>query len=127
HNLQYLDLVRGALERLSREIDFRLRIVSSEAWDDAPVRAELVAWSESAAREALLTSTVGLAPLTDSEFTRGKCALRAIQYGGHALPTVASPVGITDRVVLNGRTGVLARSQREWVDALRLLLTDTPR
>jgi glycosyltransferase involved in cell wall biosynthesis len=50
--------------------------------------------------------------------------MRAIQYGGHALPAVATPVGITDRVVSDRETGYLPRSDAEWLTALRLLVTD---
>jgi glycosyltransferase involved in cell wall biosynthesis len=123
-NLQHLELVRSAFEQLQREAPFRLRIVSSRTWLGGPLPVEFVEWSPEAARDALMTASVGLAPLTDDRWTRGKCAFRAIQYGGHALPTVASPVGITHRVVLHGRTGFLARKPMDWVDSLRLLIWD---
>jgi hypothetical protein len=124
-NLQYLSLLRRPLEQLRREIEFRLLIVSSRPLEDPPLECEFVPWSEIAAHTALLSSSVGLAPLTDNPWTRGKCALRAIQYGGHALPAVASPVGITDRIVLHGTTGYLAASEREWLDSIRSLLLDS--
>jgi glycosyltransferase involved in cell wall biosynthesis len=122
-NMHHLEIVRPALERLRDELDFSLRIVSSKGWVETPIPVEFVAWSEEASRAALLSSTVGIAPLDDEPWTRGKCALRSIQYGGHALPTVASPVGITDQVVRHGQTGYLARTTSEWLDALRSLLT----
>jgi glycosyltransferase involved in cell wall biosynthesis len=123
-NLQYLELVRRPLQRLAREIDFRLRIVSSRTWESSPLPTEFVPWSAEAARDALLSSSVGVAPLTDDPWTRGKCAFRSIQYGGHALPAVASPIGITDHVVLQGKTGFLARTGHDWLEALRTLLKD---
>ena len=123
-NLQHLALTGDALRSLARELDFRLRIISSATWEDAPVPVELVRWSPEAGRAGLLTASVGLAPLTDEPWTRGKCAFRSIQYGGHGLPTIASPVGITPRVVLHGRTGYLARTRTDWEQALRALLTD---
>lgn len=121
-NMQFLEIVRRALERLREDLHFVLRIVSSKEWSNAPFPVEFVRWSEGASRGALLSSTVGIAPLCDDPWTRGKCALRSIQYGGHALPTVASPVGITERVVLHGKTGYLATTEEEWMDALRILL-----
>jgi glycosyltransferase involved in cell wall biosynthesis len=123
-NLQHMALARDALAALARDLDFRLRIIASATWKDSPVPVEFVPWSPEALREGLLTASVGLAPLTDDLWTRGKCAFRAIQYAGHALPTVASPVGITDRVVLHGKTGYLASSCEEWEKALRALLTN---
>jgi glycosyltransferase involved in cell wall biosynthesis len=122
-NLQHLELIRGPLKLLARECDFRLRIVSSDSWNDSPLPVDFVPWSSDAARAALLSSSVGLAPLTEDPWTRGKCAFRAIQYGGHALPTVASPIGITHQVVLNRKTGFLARTTEEWTESLRQLLS----
>jgi glycosyltransferase involved in cell wall biosynthesis len=122
-NLQYLALVRDPIVRIAEEFEFRLRVVSSAPWPTSPCPVEFVMWSPEAAREALLSSSLGIAPLTDDPWTRGKCALRAIQYGGHALPTVASPVGITDEVVLHGSTGFLARTAQDWVDAVRTILS----
>ena len=75
-NLQHLELVRRAFETLGSELDFRLRIVSSRTWETAPVPVEFVEWSPEASRDALLTASVGLAPLNDDPWSRGKCALR---------------------------------------------------
>jgi hypothetical protein len=122
-NLQYLQLVREPLRRLAAELSFRLRIVSTATWEDAPVPVEFVPFSESAASQALLDATVGISPLTDQPWTRGKCAMRVIQYGGHALPAIASPVGITDKVIIEGVTGLLASTEEEWLHALRQLVS----
>jgi hypothetical protein len=126
-NQQYLRLITAPLVRLSEEADFVLRIVTSAPWAEAPMPVDHVSYSEEAARIALLESTVGLAPLTDDPWTRGKCAMRAIQYGGSGLPCVASPVGITDEVVIHGETGLLARTEDDWLEGLRLLLSDPGR
>lgn len=122
-NRQYLEVVRKPLTRLAREAEFKLRVVCSKTWDDAPVDVEFVPWSQEAERTALLTSTVGLAPVTDDPFSRGKCQYRSLLFGGHALPTVASPVGIMDRIIVHGETGYLAGSDDEWLDALRTCVT----
>jgi len=117
-NMQYLELVKRPLKRLASVAEFSLRIVGQRPWTESPINCEFVKWSPDAQREAFMSSTVGLAPLTDEPWTRGKCALRSIAYGGHALPVVASPVGITDQVVLHGKTGFLARSEDDWFRAL---------
>lgn len=126
-NLQYLELIRAPLGQVARETGAKLRVVSGATWRDAPLEVDFVPYSEEAARHALLTATVGLSPLTDDPWTRGKCALRVIQYGGNALPAVATPVGITDRVVTHGETGFLASGPDDWVWAMRTLLNDRTR
>jgi glycosyltransferase involved in cell wall biosynthesis len=123
-NLQYLELVRRPLAEVAAEIPFTLCIASSRTWEDAPVPIEFVQWTLEAARAAMLRATVGLAPLTDDSWTRGKCVFRSIQYGGHGLPVIASPVGVTDQVVRHGETGFLARTEAEWAESLRRVLSD---
>jgi glycosyltransferase involved in cell wall biosynthesis len=122
-NRQYLELLREPLTRLAGELDFRLRIVCSRNWEDSPVDVEFVPWSQQAEHEALSTATVGLAPVTDDPFSRGKCQYRSLLFGGHGLPTVASPVGIMDRIVVHGETGFLARTDDEWLEGLRSCLS----
>jgi hypothetical protein len=121
-NRQYLEILRDPLTELARERDFKLRIVCSRSWDDSPVEVEFVRWTQEAEHDALMHSTVGLAPLTDDPFSRGKCHYRTLLFGGHALPTIASPVGIVDRIVTHGETGFLARSTDEWLTGLRSCL-----
>jgi glycosyltransferase involved in cell wall biosynthesis len=126
-NLQYLSLIADPLARLRKETKFRFTVVSSRPWLEAPIPTDFVQWSEDSERAALLGAAIGVAPLTDDPWTRGKCALRAILYGGHALPTVASPVGVTEEVLVDGETGVLARTNAEWIQALRRLVGDLGR
>lgn len=127
-NLVYLELVRPALARLARRFpDLRVRIVCDEfpKWNDVPI--EPVPWSTAIEDEALRTADVGLMPLTDDAWTRGKCSFKLLQYMAAGLPTVASPVGTNVDVVADGETGYLARTADDWYTALRRLLEDPRR
>ncbi len=61
---------------------------------------------------------IGLMPLLDTEWTRGKCAFKAIQYMASGVPVVASPVGITPDLIQHRGNGLLARSAEEWFSAI---------
>lgn len=67
---------------------------------------------------------VGVMPLTDGEWERGKCAAKALEYMAAGVATVCSPVGENARVVEHGISGLLAGSAGEWIDALRRLAAD---
>ena len=67
---------------------------------------------------------IGIMPMPDTEWTRGKCAFKAIQYMALGTPVVASPVGITPEVVENNRTGLIAKDCDEWFHALNRLVND---
>jgi hypothetical protein len=120
-NLQYLDLIAEPVARAWGSSKFRFVVVSSRPWAGAPIPAEFVPWSVPAEREALTRATIGLAPLIDDPWTRGKCAYRSVVYGAHGLATVASPVGVTPQVVVHGQTGLLARTDDEWTAAIARL------
>ncbi|HVX84064.1 MAG TPA: glycosyltransferase family 4 protein [Phycisphaerae bacterium] len=85
---------------------------------------EAVRWSEEGEAAALASSGVGVAPLPDNVWTRGKCGLKIVQYMAAGLPVIASPVGMQLSIVEEGRTGLLARRPEEWVAALRRLHAD---
>ncbi|MGH9465323.1 MAG: glycosyltransferase family 4 protein [Thermoanaerobaculia bacterium] len=127
-NLVYLELVRPALAALAREVPgLTLRVISSRFpdWSDVPL--ERVPWSEAAEGPALLSADVGVMPLFDDAWTRGKCAFKLLQYMAASLPAVASPVGANRDVVVAGETGYFATGPEEWAARLRELLASPAR
>jgi glycosyltransferase involved in cell wall biosynthesis len=66
---------------------------------------------------------VGLMPLPDTDWTRGKCAYKALQYMAGGVPVVADDVGVTARIIGDG-AGHAVRGEEEWVESLVVLLTD---
>ncbi len=67
---------------------------------------------------------IGIMPLPDTEWTRGKCAFKAIQYMASGIPAVASPVGITGEIIRDNLNGLLANSVDDWLGALNRLVND---
>lgn len=122
-NLVYLELLRPALARLSaRYPALRLRVICSKFPDWSDVRIEPVLWSPASEIAALAGSHIGVMPLTDDEWSRGKCAFKLLQYMAASLPCVASPIGANTEAVLEEQTGFYARDAAEWEQALERLL-----
>ena len=74
--------------------------------------------------EDLSALDIGLMPLPDAPFTRGKCAMKALQYMALGIPAVCSPVGVNSDIIHDGENGFLASSEEEWVQVLARLLDD---
>jgi glycosyltransferase involved in cell wall biosynthesis len=86
------------------------------------LRAEIVQWSEQTETDQLSKCDIGIMPLPDDEFMRGKCGLKLIQYMASSLPVVASPVGVNREIVEEGTNGFLAVTGDEWFEKLDSLV-----
>ena len=121
---QYLRLVEGALRTLARRRQFRFLVIGLEDYRLEGVDVECRAWRAETEVEDLWPMDVGIMPLFDDSWARGKCAMKAIQYMGVGLPAVVSPVGANRAVVEDGTSGLHAGTEGEWVSALDRLLAD---
>jgi glycosyltransferase involved in cell wall biosynthesis len=121
--LPYLDEIRPVLEQLGRlHRDVVLRIICDAFFDLENMEVEKIAWSLETEAAHLLGSDIGLAPLTDTPFARGKCGFKILQYQAAALPVVASPVGVNAQYVRPGITGYHASTPSTWLEAINRLL-----
>lgn len=118
----YLTQLIEPLQILAKEAPIRLVVIGGKAPVIPGVLVEELAWSE-ASEVALLNSfDVGLMPLTDDPWARGKCAFKLVQYMACALPVVASRVGANIDLVTPD-CGFLVSDTGQWVEALRMLRT----
>jgi glycosyltransferase involved in cell wall biosynthesis len=117
----YLDM----LGRLGSEIGFELVVVSKPSPDlpSAVAPWQFVEWTPETETRIAELFDVGIMPLVDDPYQRGKCGCKLLQYMAAGLPTIASPVGINEHLLEGGR-GLLARSEDEWRAALGTLAAD---
>jgi glycosyltransferase involved in cell wall biosynthesis len=121
---RYLDLVKPALQTLARRRPFRLKVVGASGVSIPGVQLECLPWRSDTEVAEIATFDVGLMPLPDDQWSRGKCGLKALQYMALAIPPVVSPVGVNREIVENGVNGLLATTEADWVEGLERLLTD---
>ena len=109
---------------MCREGRARVRLVGSGPVDLPGVPVEVVGWREETEVDEIRGFDVGIMPLPDEPWARGKCGFKLIQYMACGLPVVASPVGVNAEIVEDGGNGFLARDAGEWVAALEWLKGD---
>ena len=83
-----------------------------------------IPWSEQTEVANIASFDIGIMPLVDDPFERGKCGYKLIQYMACGLPVVASPVGVNCQIVEHGVNGFLADTTEEWERSLKMLLAD---
>jgi len=120
----YLRRVAPSIERFAKQSRraVRMVVVGGHAPPIPGVRVEEWAWSPSAEREALAEADIGLMPLEDTPWARGKCAYKALQYMACGIPPVVDDVGVSATVVGGG--GYVASSSEQWLEALHSLADD---
>jgi len=121
--LRYLYHIADALEEIGRRFPRAvLRIIADEFFDLRYLSVEKMPWSLATQGEVLGQGDIGLAPLPDDPYTRGKCGFKILQYAAAGLPVVASPVGVNRTLVQEGITGFLAQDKNIWIDKISLLI-----
>lgn len=117
----YLHAIQPALAEICTESDTRVILVGSGPLSLPNVPLAIRPWTEATEVENIQQFDVGLMPLPDEPFERGKCGYKLIQYMACALPVIASPVGVNQTIVEPGINGFLATTPEDWVKALRTL------
>lgn len=118
---RYLNLVQPALVEACAGGKTRLVLVGCGQMRLDRVRLEIRRWSEETEVGAIQSFDLGIMPLPNELWERGKCGYKLIQYMACARPVVASPVGVNNQIVEHGTNGFLAETIADWVHALRLL------
>ena len=120
--LYYLTEIKPALEEIGSRFDnVVLRIICDEFFDLQNMEVEKCRWSKETEAADLTTCDIGLAPLPDNRFTRGKCGFKILQYAAAGLPVIASPVGVNSDYIHDGITGFLATGASQWTDKIETM------
>lgn len=121
---QYLRLIEGPLRAVAARRRFRLLVIGLEGHRIEGLEVECRPWRAETEVEDLWGMDVGVMPLADDPWTRGKCGMKAIQYMGVGLPVVVSPVGANRIIVENGVNGLHAADEAQWAESIARLLDD---
>ncbi|WP_246264564.1 glycosyltransferase family 4 protein [Aromatoleum toluvorans] len=114
---KYLEMVVPPLLRLAAERPVCLRVIGA-TYAAENLKVECRAWSEADEGDQIRDFDIGIMPLMDGPWERGKCGYKLIQYMACGVPVIASPVGVNCTIVEDGVNGRLASGVAGWIDAL---------
>lgn len=122
---RYLSAIEAPLLHMHRQHGLRLTVISAGTATLGHLDAMIdrVPWRVETFGAQLADADLGLMPLDDNEWSRGKCAYKLLQYGAAGLPLVGSPVG-ANREVLTRSHGLAPSTLDEWYDAIAAVLTE---
>lgn len=124
--LKYLAELRPVLEQIGKtHKNVVLRIIADKFFDLEHMRVQKHLWSIDKQVFDLVECDIGLSPLPDNRFTRGKCGFKILQYFAAGLPVIASPVGVNEKFIKESNAGLLASTFSQWQDAIGKMVTDT--
>lgn len=121
--LKYLQEIESVLRQLGEKhphIEYRVIANRPPALNVPAVT--FVPWKKETEIEDLAAFDIGIMPLPDDEWSKGKCGFKALQYMAMGIPTVASPVGVNTHIIQPGVNGYLCTTPDEWMHALELLI-----
>lgn len=122
---RYLLPLRSAFSKLkTNNPQLEIKLVGLGALGSHFPEANCIDWKLDDEISVLRSFDMGIMPLPDDEWTRGKCGFKLIQYMAIAIPVICSPVGANKEIVIDGYNGIFAESEEEWIRAIQKLIDD---
>ncbi len=120
----YLTIIHDALKIISKIYRIKLKVIGISDYSIKGINVECEEWSEINETKLLSEIDLGVMPLPNNPFEKGKCGYKIIQYGASYKASVASPVGINNKIISQGINGFLAENTEEWVTYICKIIND---
>jgi len=123
HFLELVPVLKRVQEKYLSKVSFK--VMADKIYVHETLKIEGVKWSAEEEVNILNSFDIGLMPLPDDEWSRGKCGLKGLSYMACGVATIMSPVGVNSEIIAHQKNGLLASTQEEWFEKICLLI-DNP-
>jgi len=122
--IQHLKTQITALRQIKKKFGDKVyfKVIGDANFYDEELGVKGIDWKIENEIEELSEFDIGIMPLPDSEWAKGKCGLKGLQYLSLEIPTIMSPVGVNSDIIVDGENGFLADGTDEWVKKISLLV-----
>jgi glycosyltransferase involved in cell wall biosynthesis len=122
--IKHFETLLPVLKKLKGKYKDKLgiKIIGQKKYENSELQVDCVEWSEKSEVNELNSFDIGIMPLPDDEWARGKCGLKGLSYMACGVPTVMSAVGVNTQIIENGANGFLVKNENEWLEVLTKLI-----
>lgn len=117
-----LPFLKKIKEKFGESVYFK--VIGDGKYKNIELDINGLAWKKEEEIKELSSFDIGIMPLPDDEWAKGKCGLKGLQYMALEVPTIMSPVGVNNDIISDGENGFLAFTENQWIEKIELLINN---
>ena len=122
--IKHFNFVLPVLKKLKAKYGDKIffKVIGDDSYFNEELKIRGEKWNAETEVEVLNSFDIGIMPLPEDKWAKGKCGLKGLSYMALEIPTIMSPVGVNSEIIKNGLNGFLADEQEQWLEYLGLLI-----
>lgn len=120
HFKQAIPFLKKIKDKYGERVYFK--VMGDPSYENADLNIKGIPWSNDSEAEIISSFDIGIMPLPENEWVKGKCGLKGLSYMALEIPTIMSNIGVNSEIIEDGTNGFLAQTEEEWIKKLSLLI-----